>query len=439
VFFTPTGLDITQSFDGHQSTFKTDLSLNQWTKLEFSQVKVDGDFIYRVSMDGVEVYRHTPLKDFHNVKVYAGTPWHPVQDGSFRNMKVTIPNLSDCEVPWIPSQTTSTTPTAPPEPPVPRTDYWVSLETGHYLFYTSPATQQEGQKMCENEGGKLLEVNTAEEYETVIRHVDLLFHLKNTTKHFWMGIKKIKGQWVYQSSGKPLTFEAWAENEPKGTDRKCAIINKGHLGMGEADCGRTEYSICELAWTVIQRRGQYNNPEEFFYDGRGWEEYEKGFGNSEKEYWIGLKNMTRITSSYNMELRVELTDFQGKQYIAAYDNFKVGSRDENYKLHVSGYDQIQSTLQDSLQVQNGSPFSTWDRDNDGWSDQNCAQVYKGAWWYKACHATNLNGLNYNKNDVKARQDENKNVYAKGIIWLNGTTHDHYFSWPYVEMKIKRKM
>jgi len=410
VFFTPTGLYITQSFHGFQSTFETDLSLNQWTKLEFSQVKLDGDFIYRVSMDGVEVYRHTPLKDFHNVKVYAGTPWHSVQDGSFRNMKVTIPKLSDCEVPWSPSQTTSITPTAPPAP---RTDYWVSLATGHYLFYTSPATQQEGQKMCESKGGKLLEVNTEEEYETVIRHIDSLFHLKNTTNHFWMGSKSNK------------------------EDKKCAIIDKGQLGMEEVDCGRTEYSICELDWTVIQRRGQYGNSKDFFY--RVWTEYVKGFGNPEKEYWIGLNNITKMTSSYNMKLRVELTDYQGKKYIAAYDNFKVGSQDEDYKLHVSGYDPLESTIQDSLKVQNGSPFTTFDRDNDAWSDQNCAQVYKGAWWYKACHATNLNGWNFNKDDIEAREVDNKNIYAKGIIWLNDDTHDHYFSWPHVEMKIKRKM
>ena len=29
-------------------------------------------------------------------------------------------------------------------------------------------------------------------------------------------------------------------------------------------------------WTVIQSRGQFGNPEDFFY--QEWEEYEKGFG-----------------------------------------------------------------------------------------------------------------------------------------------------------------
>ena len=37
-------------------------------------------------------------------------------------------------------------------------------------------------------------------------------------------------------------------------------------------------------------------------------------------------------------------------------------------------------------------FSTNDNDNDENLTRSCAQSYKGAWWYKLCHRSNLNGL-----------------------------------------------
>jgi len=39
-------------------------------------------------------------------------------------------------------------------------------------------------------------------------------------------------------------------------------------------------------------------------------------------------------------------------------------------------------------------FSTKDQDNDEWSDVSCAMSYKGAWWYRHCAISNLNGHYY---------------------------------------------
>lgn len=55
--------------------------------------------------------------------------------------------------------------------------------------------------------------------------------------------------------------------------------------------------------------------------------------------------------------------------------------------------------------QNGSTFSTFDKDNIG----NCAVDHKGGWWYGACHESNLNGL-YLKGSHKIDK------YALGVVF-----------------------
>lgn len=60
-------------------------------------------------------------------------------------------------------------------------------------------------------------------------------------------------------------------------------------------------------------------------------------------------------------------------------------------------------LGDSLSRHNTQAFSTKDKYNDSHSGADCAKVYKGAWWYKNCHVSNLNGLYLgNKNNTGMR-------------------------------------
>ena len=141
-------------------------------------------------------------------------------------------------------------------------------------------------------------------------------------------------------------------------------------------------------WTVFQRRqdGSVN-----FY--RGWRDYKSGFGQLTSEFWLGNDKIHRLTASRASSLRVELEDWNGVRVYAKYGRFNIGDEQAKYRLEVSSYSGTAGGY--SLTYHNNMAFSTKDRDNDRDSG-NCAVSYTGAWWYKNCHHSNLNGK-YGKN------------------------------------------
>ncbi|KAI8493471.1 Fibrinogen C domain-containing protein 1 [Branchiostoma belcheri] len=124
---------------------------------------------------------------------------------------------------------------------------------------------------------------------------------------------------------------------------------------------------------------------------RGWADYNTGFpSNLNGEFWLGNYNLYRLAVQKVYQLRVDMEDVEGNTAYAAYDTFTISPESQNYTLHIGTYS---GTAGDSLAWHDGKQFSTKDRDNDEYS-RSCAQSYKGAWWYNACHHSNLNGLYY---------------------------------------------
>ena len=71
-------------------------------------------------------------------------------------------------------------------------------------------------------------------------------------------------------------------------------------------------------------------------------------------------------------------------------------------------------------------FSTNDNDNDQYNG-NCAQKYKGAWWYSACHTSNLNGFYLNGPHSS---------HGDGVNWK--VFRGYHYSLKRSEMKVKTK-
>ena len=69
---------------------------------------------------------------------------------------------------------------------------------------------------------------------------------------------------------------------------------------------------------------------------RGWDNYKRGFGNLNGEFWLGLDKIHRLTKERS-KLRVDLVDFSGKTAYAEYSSFGVGDEGSEYKLSLGSY------------------------------------------------------------------------------------------------------
>ncbi|XP_062621677.1 microfibril-associated glycoprotein 4-like [Saccostrea cucullata] len=140
---------------------------------------------------------------------------------------------------------------------------------------------------------------------------------------------------------------------------------------------------CGRWWTVIQKR--ISGSVSFI---RTWVEYQNGFGNLDDSFWIGNEVIHQLTWGRNCALFVSITLKDGSVLYQYYDQFSVSDESDNYRLFVGG--PTAGTLDDGLTVLSGMSFSTPDRDLDI-HFQNCADMYKGGWWFRKCMKSFLNG------------------------------------------------
>ncbi|XP_058883780.1 angiopoietin-related protein 5-like isoform X1 [Acipenser ruthenus] len=225
-----------------------------------------------------------------------------------------------------------------------------------------------------------------------------------------------------------LSITASTQNQPaQGTDcTRIKALNpravSGVYLIQPAGASLPFQVFCDMAaeggWTVLQRRSGTEN----LSFRRGWAQYRNGFGKLHGDHWLGLEKMWSLTGSQGgrFRLRVELQDFEGSSAFADYSTFRLGSERESYRLHVGAHsgnagDAFQGTYPGI--DQNGSAFSTRDRDNDGCNPcvfgdiamMSCSELQGGSgWWFSRCGSANLNG------DWHPRGD---NIgWSSGVYW-----------------------
>ena len=149
--------------------------------------------------------------------------------------------------------------------------------------------------------------------------------------------------------------------------------------------GTTVEGYCDTitdggGWLVVQRRK--DGSVDF---NRLWWEYEMGFGNLAGEFWYGLRALHCLTGQGGWEMRMDIKLDNVTKIFLQYEQFKVASAKDKYKLTVGGFS---GTTTDPMATHNGMYFSAKDNDNDLFS-HNCALLYGldkpiGGWWYRRC-------------------------------------------------------
>ncbi|XP_021015267.1 angiopoietin-related protein 3 [Mus caroli] len=153
------------------------------------------------------------------------------------------------------------------------------------------------------------------------------------------------------------------------------------------------------SWTLIQHRK--DGSQDF---NETWENYEKGFGSLNGEFWLGLEKIYALVQQSNYILRLELQDWKDSKHYAEY-SFHLGSHETNYTLHVA---EIAGNIPGALPEHTDLMFSTWNHRAEG--QLYCPESYSGGWWWNdICGENNLNGK-YNKPRTKSKPERRRGIY-----------------------------
>uniref|UniRef100_A0A8D0YLF2 Fibrinogen C-terminal domain-containing protein n=1 Tax=Sus scrofa TaxID=9823 RepID=A0A8D0YLF2_PIG len=213
--------------------------------------------------------------------------------------------------------------------------------------------------------------------------------------------------------------ESWEPEQCLTGPRTCKeLLTRGHILSGWhtiylPDCQPLTV-LCDMdtdggGWTVFQRRS--DGSVDFYRD---WAAYKRGFGSQLGEFWLGNDHIHALTAQGTNELRVDLVDFEGNHQFAKYRSFQVADEAEKYMLVLGAF--VEGNAGDSLTSHNNSLFTTKDQDNDQYAS-NCAVLYQGAWWYKSCHVSNLNGRYLGGSHGS---------FANGVNWSSGKGYNYSY-------------
>ncbi|XP_041361939.1 fibrinogen-like protein A, partial [Gigantopelta aegis] len=102
-------------------------------------------------------------------------------------------------------------------------------------------------------------------------------------------------------------------------------------GGGQVDV-RCDMTTDNGGWLTFVRRVQGGVD---FY--RSWEDYKNGFGKLKGDFWLGNELLHKFTAAKDVEMRVDMWDWEGNHAYALYDSLHVDDEANKYTIHVGNY------------------------------------------------------------------------------------------------------
>ncbi|GFR31510.1 techylectin-5A [Trichonephila clavata] len=104
--------------------------------------------------------------------------------------------------------------------------------------------------------------------------------------------------------------------------------------------GRPMDVFCDMdtdkgGWTLIQRRGNYSRSNDYFF--KDWKSYKDGFGDIEKDFWLGNDNIFALTNQRLYSIRFDMKAVDEEKRFALYDTFWIDDENHKYTLHIQDY------------------------------------------------------------------------------------------------------
>ena len=152
---------------------------------------------------------------------------------------------------------------------------------------------------------------------------------------------------------------------------------------------------------------------------RSWAAFKVGFNDTFGNFWLGNDLLSQLTLSRSYKLRFALQARNHSWFYAEYSSFLVYEESRNYEIFLGGYS---GNTGDGFIYSNNMMFTTYDRDNDPWTDSdyndNCAVRNGGGFWYKTCAHSNVNAIRDRGEDFRWYSPEKRHLWLQtSRMWL----------------------